>query len=103
MLSLAGIRMGGFILKLTRIKAIRQKCIDCSDGILDRKNCAYIDCPLYPFRMGNKCKGIQPKKAIMDYCRWCTITTKGAHVECYDRDCPLWCQVARGEAILEAK
>ena len=37
---------------ITPLKAIRQKCLDCSGGRSNVRNCAAIDCPLYQFRMG---------------------------------------------------
>lgn len=43
--------------KLTPVKAIRAKCIDCCCG--DRKEvreCTITQCPLYPYRMGKRPK-----------------------------------------------
>ena len=43
--------------KLTPIKAIRAKCIDCSCG--DKKEvrlCPIENCPLWPYRMGKRPK-----------------------------------------------
>ena len=35
------------------IKAIRAKCLECSNGATaEVKECAVYKCPLYPFRMG---------------------------------------------------
>ena len=43
--------------KLTPIKAIRAKCMDCSnDQYLEVKLCPIKDCPLYPYRMGHRPK-----------------------------------------------
>ena len=40
-------------MKLTRKKAIRAKCIDCSGGnTAEVRNCPIKKCALYPFRMG---------------------------------------------------
>lgn len=39
--------------RLTAIKAIRAKCLDCSGGSREEvKQCVIPDCPLYPFRLG---------------------------------------------------
>ncbi|MCK9554962.1 hypothetical protein M0R36_03990 [bacterium] len=50
---------------LTPIKAIRAKCVDCSNGQLKEiRLCPITDCPIYPFRMGRNPnrKGIGNKK-----------------------------------------
>ncbi len=42
---------------LTPLKAIRAKCLDCSNGqTKEVKMCPIKDCPLYPYRMGRKPK-----------------------------------------------
>ena len=39
--------------KVSPLKAIRAKCIDCCAGELaEVRNCHIEDCPLHPFRMG---------------------------------------------------
>lgn len=39
--------------KLTPIKAIRAKCLDCSNGSAHEvKLCPVTRCPLYPYRLG---------------------------------------------------
>ena len=46
----------------TPVKAIRQKCIDCTCGQLaEIRLCPVINCPLYPYRMGRR-----PDKATID-------------------------------------
>ncbi len=41
--------------KLTPMKAIRLKCLDCCCGQkLEVKLCPSVDCPLHPFRMGHR-------------------------------------------------
>jgi len=41
--------------EITPMKAIRQKCLDCSCGqVLEIKECPIKKCPLYSFRMGYK-------------------------------------------------
>ncbi len=44
-------------MRLTPIKSIRQKCLDCSGGA--RKEvalCPVENCPLYPYRFGKRPK-----------------------------------------------
>jgi len=37
----------------TPLKAIREKCLDCSAGIAaEVKNCEFENCPLWPYRNG---------------------------------------------------
>ena len=46
----------------TPIKAIRKKCLDCTNG--SRKEvrlCTIIECPLYPYRFGRR-----PTSSIVD-------------------------------------
>lgn len=44
---------GDFLKRLTPIKAIRAKCMDCSAGQPSEiRNCLVIDCPLYIYRFG---------------------------------------------------
>jgi len=39
--------------KMTPLKAIRKKCLDCSGySKKEVRECPIIDCPLYPYRMG---------------------------------------------------
>ena len=43
--------------KITPLRAIRMKCIDCSNYQLKEiRCCTVIDCALYPFRFGHKPK-----------------------------------------------
>lgn len=56
--------------KLTRSKAIRLNCLDCSGGISDDvRTCNIVKCPLWPFRLGRNPEGIVSathKKAIAE-------------------------------------
>lgn len=46
--------------KLTPIKAIRKKCLDCSCGsVSEVKLCPVKECPIYPYRMGKRPKNIE--------------------------------------------
>lgn len=41
--------------RLSRSKAIRMKCIDCSGGnMAEVRKCAVTTCPLWRFRMGHE-------------------------------------------------
>uniref|UniRef100_A0A6M3LQZ9 Uncharacterized protein n=1 Tax=viral metagenome TaxID=1070528 RepID=A0A6M3LQZ9_9ZZZZ len=45
--------------RLTPMKAIRAKCLECSnDSFKEVRLCPCADCPLYPYRNGRR-----PKKA----------------------------------------
>ena len=44
--------------KLTPIRAIRKKCLDCSGGQYSEvRNCLITECTLYRFRLGKRPKG----------------------------------------------
>ena len=46
--------------KLTPIKAIRAKCIECSAGqVKEVRECPLTNCPLYEYRMGHRPKDEQ--------------------------------------------
>lgn len=41
------------IKKTTPVKAIRQKCLECSGGSTKEvRGCEITNCPLHPYRMG---------------------------------------------------
>ena len=43
--------------KLTPLKAIRAKCMDCCCGqAKEVRLCPEINCPIYPYRMGRRPK-----------------------------------------------
>ena len=53
--------------RLTPLRAIRVKCLDCSAGQRSEiRNCPVIDCPLYLYRFGKnpKKKGQGPKTPL---------------------------------------
>ena len=46
----------------TPIKAIRKKCLDCTNGQYEEiRNCSVKKCALYPYRMGKR-----PSQATID-------------------------------------
>jgi hypothetical protein len=52
---------------LTPIKAIRAKCLECSNyHPKEVRNCEITDCPIYPYRFGKNPnrKGIGGKKVL---------------------------------------
>ncbi len=55
--------------RLTPIKAIRAKCLECSGGQPSEvRNCTIVDCPLYPYRFGKNPnrKGIGRTKVFIE-------------------------------------
>jgi len=49
--------------RLTPIKAIRAKCMDCFGGsFLEVRECPCTECHLYPYRMGHR----PPKMNLQD-------------------------------------
>jgi len=46
--------------KLTPMKAIRKKCLDCSGTSNEVKLCDIVQCPLYIYRSGHRPK-IEPE------------------------------------------
>lgn len=42
----------------TPIRAIRAKCLECCNGQRKEvRECAFVSCPLYEYRMGHRPKG----------------------------------------------
>jgi len=78
--------------KLTPLKAIRARCLFCSNNqFLEIKNCLIPDCPFYPFRFG---KGSRRKgsilKIIREYCFGCGEGTKKDIRDCDVENCPVY-------------
>jgi hypothetical protein len=84
--------------KLTRVKAIRKKCLMCSDGQADVRNCTFKDCQLYPYRMGKrpKVEGMTPQKAIREFCTECCNGNPKERKLCPATGCPTWGYRLRG-------
>lgn len=52
---------------LTPVKAIRAKCMDCSNQQWSEvKRCPVVKCPLYPWRMGKRPKKDSDGKYIVE-------------------------------------
>jgi hypothetical protein len=86
--------------RLTPIKAIRKKCLGCSENLDEIRNCpcsesdgAIEKCFLYPYRMGKRPKvkpEYTPIKSIRKYCLWCCGGSPSLVKECPVTNCPLW-------------
>ncbi len=51
-------KKGEDMVKITPIKAIRKKCLDCCCGQkTEIRDCVIKNCALYPYRMGHRPKG----------------------------------------------
>lgn len=50
-------------MKVTPLRAIRKKCLDCSGGSRKEvRECPCRDCPLYLYRLGHNPNGARIKK-----------------------------------------
>ena len=75
--------------KLTPLKAIRNKCVDCAGLELGRvKDCEYKQCELYPLRMGKGARATL--RVIRAYCMSCSAGQKHEVRNCPSEVCPLW-------------
>ena len=80
--------------RLTPVKAIRQRCLDCPpDNRNDVRNCENKDCQLYPYRMGKRptIKGKRPLLSIRKYCvNFCCLGSFNEVKFCPSSDCSLY-------------
>lgn len=74
---------------LTPVKAIRRKCLSCSENAAEVKRCPIENCALYPFRMNTRPKGSRPLKAIRKECLDCMGGNSNLVRECDIKKCPL--------------
>ena len=75
--------------KLTPLRAIRSKCIDCSGHELNEvRNCLFEDCPLFSLRMGRGSRATL--KQIRAFCMWCCIGQRNEVRLCPSVKCSLW-------------
>jgi hypothetical protein len=92
---------------MTRIQAIRARCLDCSSGNeYERVRCTHRDCDLWPFRSASRVfrgKGYSGKRAIIKYCRWCMNGNKRMVQDCWNDDCPLHCYRLRRQTSFTKK
>lgn len=78
---------------MTPVKAIREKCKDCSaDELAEIRNCSFKDCSLYPYRMGKRPTGTgtTPMKAIRKRCLECCDGQPQEVRLCPSTQCPVW-------------
>lgn len=85
--------------RTTPIKAIRKKCLDCSECMEEIRNCECFandgtveKCFLYPYRMGKRPKvkvEYTPVKSIRRHCLWCCCGSFALVKKCPVTDCPL--------------
>ena len=86
--------------RTTPIKAIRKKCLDCSECMEEIRNCecsqddgAIEKCFLYPYRMGKRPKTkaeYTPVKSIRKHCLKCYCGSFALVKDCPVTDCPLF-------------
>lgn len=78
--------------RLTPIKAIRQRCINCSGYSLSEvRECTHDECPLHQYRFGKRPqeKTLTPMRAIRKHCvECCNGNTREANL-CPAKSCPL--------------
>ena len=85
-------REGWEVVTLSRRKAIRRKCLDCTGWPpKEVRDCDSLECPLHPYRSG---KGKQDpdlrNAAIRTMCGWCTDDQSDEIRNCPAKDCPLY-------------
>ena len=83
---------GPKVVNLSRRKAIRERCLNCSGwSHKEVTNCIFEDCPLYPFRSGQGKQNAKARaKAIRKYCLWCMNGQHGEVSKCPSKDCSLF-------------
>ncbi len=80
--------------KLTPLKAIRKKCVNCSGFELKRvRECPFDgikdeECSLYPLRMGKGSRATL--RRIRAYCLWCCLEQRHEVRLCPATKCPIW-------------
>lgn len=80
--------------RLTPLKAIRAKCIDCSGFEFKKvRECSFDGtrdelCPLYPLRMGKGSRATL--RRIRAYCLWCCNDQRNEVKLCPSIECTLW-------------
>ncbi len=81
--------------RVTPIKSIRRKCVDCSGGLKGEvRGCQITACELHPYRMGKRpppgTAERTPMRAMRAYClSCCRGQTKEVRL-CPCKDCELW-------------
>lgn len=77
---------------LTRRRASREKCLNCSGWSLKEvEGCTFRDCSLFPFRMGRGKQDARARnKAIRAHCKWCMAGDVYEVKRCTSPHCPLF-------------
>lgn len=66
----------------TPLKAIRAKCLDCSNGqIGEVRECVIPGCPLYPYRMGVRPKTAEKREEKKKAQKYATESQESEKVE----------------------
>jgi len=77
--------------RITPLKAIRLKCLDCAGTSDEVRQCQFTDCPLYTLHFGKAVpKGTSRLKAIRNKCLWCMNGTKKEVTHCTVTSCSLY-------------
>lgn len=81
-----------FSAKLSRRKAIWQRCVDCSGfSYAEVRDCNFRLCALHPYRSGQgKQNPVARDKAIRKYCLWCMNEQRHEVRLCPSTDCSLY-------------
>ena len=84
-------KFGHTVKDLTRRKAIKERCYNCSGFFKpDVRNCTMIDCHLYPYRTGTHTNSKDRNIAIRKYCIFCCANQPAEVSKCPSYDCPMW-------------
>ena len=75
---------------MNTVTAIRAKCLDCAGSSERVKRCGFIECELYPYRLGVKASNDQsPLEAIRRECMSCTDGSGKEIKRCVFTSCAL--------------
>jgi len=77
------------------LKAVRERCKDCSETLAEIRDCEFIHCAIYPYRMGKSpywgkekpSSYTPPLKAIRAYCLDCCLDQPKEVRLCPDGEC----------------
>ncbi len=85
-------KYGPQIVNLNRRRAIRERCLSCSEwSTKEVAQCTYDDCPLHPFRSGRGQQNAKARsKAIRLYCLWCMRDSRLEISNCPSNDCAIF-------------
>lgn len=79
------------IVDLNRRRAIREKCLDCSESPVDVRHCEFKNCELYQFRSGQGKQDAKVRsKMIKQFCLWCMNGQRSEVTKCPSKYCSLF-------------